>query len=35
MSKMIIEKSLEGTLSHRNSKNGSIFTITIFLNEKE
>jgi len=34
MSKMIVEKSLEGTLSHKNSENGSIFTITI-LNEKE
>lgn len=34
MSKMIVEKSLEGTLSHKNSENGSIFTITI-SNEKE
>lgn len=29
MSKMIIEKSLEGELSHKNCDDGSIFTITI------
>ncbi|MGB5918884.1 PAS domain-containing sensor histidine kinase [Arcobacter sp.] len=32
MSKMIIEKSLEGELIHKNCKNGSIFTIIIPLN---
>jgi PAS domain S-box-containing protein len=32
MSKMIIEKSLEGELFHKNCKNGSIFTIIIPLN---
>ena len=31
MSKMIIEKSLEGSLSHRNSQNGSIFDIKLLL----
>ena len=33
MSKMIIEKSLDGNLSHKNIKNGSIFTINIPLND--
>jgi PAS domain S-box-containing protein len=32
MSKMIIEKSLEGELVHKNFKNGSTFTIIIPLN---
>nr|WP_083771984.1 HAMP domain-containing sensor histidine kinase [Arcobacter nitrofigilis] len=32
MSKMIIEKSFEGELVHKNYKNGSIFTIIIPLN---
>ena len=32
MSKMIIEKSLEGELSHENYKDGSLFTILIPLN---
>jgi C4-dicarboxylate-specific signal transduction histidine kinase len=32
MSKMIIEKSLDGTLSHKNIDGGSIFCISIFLN---
>jgi PAS domain S-box-containing protein len=31
MSKMIIEKSLNGTIKHENSKNGSIFSIFIPL----
>ncbi|WP_323587789.1 PAS domain-containing sensor histidine kinase [Aliarcobacter butzleri] len=31
MSKMIIEKSLDGTLSHKNINGGSIFSISIFL----
>ena len=31
MSKMIIEKSLEGELSHENSKNGSTFIIKLLL----
>ena len=31
MSKMIIEKSLDGSLSHRNSQNGSIFDIKLLL----
>ena len=35
MSKMIVEKSLEGEISHKNLDNGSVFTITIYLNEKE
>ncbi len=35
MSKMIVEKSLEGEISHKNLNKGSIFTITIYLNEKE
>ena len=32
MSKMIIEKSLDGTLSHKNIDGGSVFCISIFLN---
>ena len=32
MSKMIIEKSLDGTLNHKNIDGGSIFCISIFLN---
>ena len=35
MSKMIIEKSLEGVLSHKNCDDGSIFTITILLEDEE
>lgn len=31
MSKMIIEKSLDGELSHKNIKNGSMFTIKLVL----
>jgi two-component system, NtrC family, C4-dicarboxylate transport sensor histidine kinase DctB len=31
MSKMIIEKSLDGQLTHRNTKDGSIFTIKLVL----
>ncbi|MDD4329165.1 MAG: PAS domain S-box protein [Aliarcobacter sp.] len=31
MSKMIIEKSLDGELSHENIKNGSLFTIKLVL----
>ena len=31
MSKMIIEKSLDGQLSHKNTKDGSIFTIKLVL----
>ena len=31
MSKMIIEKSLDGELSHKNIKNGSTFTINLVL----
>ena len=31
MSKMIIEKSLDGQLSHRNTKDGSVFTIKLVL----
>jgi two-component system C4-dicarboxylate transport sensor histidine kinase DctB len=34
MSKMIIEKSLEGELNHINCDDGSIFTITICLKEE-
>ena len=32
MSKMIIEKSLDGTLSHKNVDGGSLFCISMFLN---
>ena len=35
MSKMIIEKSLEGELTHKNCDDGSIFTITIFSGNEE
>ncbi len=35
MSKMIIEKSLEGELSHKNCDDGSIFTITILAEEEK
>ncbi len=35
MSKMILEKSLEGEINHKNCDDGSIFTITIYLDEKE
>ena len=35
MSKMIVEKSLEGEINHKNCDDGSIFTITIYLDEKE
>ena len=35
MSKMIIEKSLEGELSHKNCDDGSIFTITILEEDKK
>ena len=35
MSKMIIEKSLNGTIKHINSEDGSIFTIYIPLEDKE
>ena len=31
MSKMIIEKSLDGQLSHKNTKDGSVFTIRLVL----
>jgi two-component system, NtrC family, C4-dicarboxylate transport sensor histidine kinase DctB len=31
MSKMIIEKSLEGELSHKNIDDGSIFIIKLIL----
>mgnify|MGYP000597852948 CR=1 FL=1 len=34
MSKMIIEKSLEGVLSHKNCDDGSIFTITILAQDE-
>ena len=35
MSKMIVEKSLEGEINHKNCDDGSVFTITIYLDEKE
>jgi len=34
MSKMIIEKSLNGSIKHKNSNNGSIFTISIPMEDK-
>jgi PAS domain S-box-containing protein len=35
MSKMIVEKSLEGEINHKNCDDGSIFTITILLEDEE